>query len=609
MRTVIIGGGRGCKAIVDLASGAFLKELTLDIECVVDRIWDAPGMLRARELGINTSLDMYEALHLPDIGLVIELTGQDSVLESIYKALPKGARLVDHTFAHIFWDLVFAQREQERQLQEITELEQKVEKEWHFLQSLFDTIQELVVVLDRNKRAMKINAGFSRLSARSPDDVVGKSCRELLENSEVAVYCQEMDMILDDVLSTGQQRTCIWQTSTPVEAHWEVTYTPILSQKGEPEAVVATWHRITEKVMLHRKMERAEHWLKSFINSAQDWITIKGLDGRYLEVNPTCAHAFRLKPEDCIGKRPDEVFPIDIADTIEQHDQEVIQSNQHRTYDEVIRINGRDHHLQTVRFPMSDHAGEAAGVCTIARDVSSERELHDQLTHAAKLAAVGRLAAGVAHEINNPLTGILAYAEDMRDQLPVHDRFQGDLGVIIRETLRCREIVRNLLDFARPGRLRLEQMDMNVVVDRALSLVHKLPRFRNISIRKELADRLPPIQCDAGQLQQVLLNLMLNATEAMNEVGEIVIATSCETGRDRCIVSVSDNGPGVASDLRDKVFEPFFSTKGTNGLGLAVTWGIVERHRGTIEVGTADTGGAVFRVEIPVVGVHDPMAK
>ncbi len=600
MKTVIIGGGKGCRAVIDLATGAFLRELTLNIQCVVDTDPDAPGMLRARELGMNTCTDMAEALALPDIELVIELTGQDKVLEKIYKMLPSGTRLVDHTFAHIFWDLVNAQQEQQSQLREITDLQQKVQKEWHFLQSLFDTIPELVVVLDKDKRVMKINAGFGKISTFSPEHVVGKSCKELLADTELSVYCQEMDIVLDEVLESGQQSTLIWSTSMPAEAHWEVTHTPILSRDGEPAAVVATWHRITEKVMLHRRIERAEHWLKSFIDSAHDWITIKDLDSRYLIVNPVCARSFNRQPMEFIGKKPEEVLPPKIAMTIIKHDQEVINSNRHHTYDEVIELNGREHHFQTVRFPMTDHEGSAIGVCTIARDVTSERELHEQLVQAAKLAAVGRLAAGVAHEINNPLTGVLAYAEDMFEDPALDDAHRENLEVIVRETIRCREIVRNLLDFARPEQLSSETTSPNRVVEQSLLLIHKLPQFRNITITRNLDEGIPPVKCDIRQLQQVILNLMLNASDAMNETGEIVLFTEFDCHHDKCIIAVEDQGPGVHKDLIDKVFEPFFSTKGTNGLGLAVSWGIIERHHGTIEVATSESGGAVFRIVLPI---------
>ena len=129
MKTVIVGGGKGCKALIELAQGSFLTELTLDIRCVVDPRTDAPGMVYAGERGISTSPNMADAFALPDLELIIELTGSDEVLEEIYRIHPPGVKLIDHTFAHVFWDLVNARNARERRLREMTELEQKVEKE------------------------------------------------------------------------------------------------------------------------------------------------------------------------------------------------------------------------------------------------------------------------------------------------------------------------------------------------------------------------------------------------------------------------------------------------------------------------------------------------
>lgn len=601
MKTVIIGGGKGCVGIIELARGTFLKELPLDIQCVADVDVDAPGMVLARQLEIKTATDMNTALAVPGVELVIELTGQISVLEQLYRILPAGMRLIDHTSARIFWDLVNARQELETKLSEITALEEKVERERRFLQSLFDTIPELVVVLDTSKRIIRFNASFGRLAGVSAVSALGKTCSELLANTELAVGSEQIASIIDQILETGLPRSVVWQTTVPREAYWEVSFTPVLNENLEIGAVVVTWHRITERVMLRREIESAEQKFRSLIDSAHDWISMKDTQGRYVIVNPVCARAFNHKPEDFVGRRPEDMFPPERVKMIKGHDEDVIRANQHKTFDEVFEVDGRNRHYQTVRFPIHDYRGNTIGVCTIARDVTAERELHEQLVQAARLAAVGKLAAGVAHEINNPLTGVLAYAEDMLEELPDDSPLRDDLGVIVRETMRCRDIVRNLLDFARQEKLLLEKRPPAAVVEQALTLVQRLPQFRNITIEKHLAEDIPEIECDVHQLQQVLLNLMMNASEAMHESGTIVLSTEYERQSDKCVISVEDNGTGIPENLMDKIFEPFFSTKGTNGLGLAVSWGIIERHRGVIEVDTAAGGGAIFRVVLPAV--------
>ena len=606
MKTAIIGGGKGCVAILDLARGAFLRELTLDIQSVADLDASAPGMMRARELGIPTSTDPMATLYLPGLELVIELTGRDSVVDEIYEVLPPGVRLIDHTLAHVFWDLTNAQQEQEWHLVEITKLEEEIETERRFLQSLFDTIPELVVVFDTKKRIVRSNAAFLKFAGVSSDMIKGTSCQDLLAATELSAAREEISRVLDDVLNSGKARSLIWQTAHPREAYWEVIHTPILGRSGAPEGVVGTWHRITERIMLVREIEQAEQRFRAFIDSATDWISIKGGDGRYLIVNPVCARAFNKTPADFIGRKPEEILPADAAETIRRHDDEVMRSKKYFTYDETQIVEGRERHLHTLRFPLTDHRGETVGVCTIARDVTAERDLNEQLVQAAKLAAVGKLAAGVAHEINNPLTGILAFAEDLMDQLPSDHPHHHDLGVIVRETIRCREIVRNLLDFARFEKLVLQRHSPNQIVEKALMLLHRLPQFRNVTIIRDPADVLPEVECDLPQLQQVILNLMMNAAEAMNGQGVITVSTRYDVSGDRCSIAVADSGPGIPQELMSRIFEPFFSTKNTNGLGLAVSVGIVERHRGTIQVSNIPDSGAEFRILLPVAPDQEP---
>lgn len=179
--------------------------------------------------------------------------------------------------------------------------------------------------------------------------------------------------------------------------------------------------------------------------------------------------------------------------------------------------------------------------------------------------------------------------------------FKEDVSVIIRETKRCRDIVKNLLDFSRQDKPRFEEMSPNQIVERAIPLIEKLPQFRDIQLELKLTKKPPNVRCDPRQLQQVILNFMTNATEAMNGKGRITLTTSYHRRRNECVIAVEDTGPGIPENLVDKIFDPFFSTKGTNGLGLAVSWGIIERHGGTVEIDMAEHGGAIFNIVLPAL--------
>lgn len=600
--TAIIGGGRGCRAIIDLAASSFLKELALDIRCVVDPDHDAPGMEHARQQGIPTCNSTAQALDQENIDLVIELTGQDSILAELRRTLPAGVRLMDHTLAHIFWELANARHDQEDRLKEVTNLEERVETERRFLQCLFDTVPDLLAVFDKDLKVLRINSGFAELTGVAQEQLDGKTCRDLFAKTEFSEKCPEIEELIRRARTGEGPETTVMETRSLGEAHWEITMTPLPSPAGSGASVIGTWHRITDKVRLHREIESAEMRFKSFINSAHDWISIKDLDRRYVIVNPVCASALNHKPEEFVGRTPEEMLPADIAQSINSHDQEVIDSNRHQAFDEILPVDGEDRQFQTVRFPMHDYRGQLVGVCTIARDVTAERDLQDQLTQAAKFAAIGKLAAGVAHEINNPLTGVLAYAEDMIEDLPEGDARLEDLQVIVRETMRCRKIVRDLLDFASTTKHETSSVDLNVVIEESLSLIQKLPQFRNINIYRTLFPNLPSVDCDPKQLQQVFFNLLVNAADAMEGTGDIFLSTDFDSGSDTVSILVEDSGPGVPTGIVNKIFEPLFSTKGANGLGLSVSMGIIERHQGTITVGQASWGGAAFEISLPVGG-------
>lgn len=599
MNTAIVGGGMGCRSLLKLASGSFLHGFTLNIICVVDIDFDAPGMVYARDIGITTCTKIQDILNLDNLEAIIELTGSDELLQSIYKLIPPGVRLIDHKFAQIFWDLLRAQRSREEQLKEIIQLESVIETERKFLQNIFDGVPSLVVVLDADRRIIRANRPFTDYMNMRNDDVKGMDCRDIFCSSNYVFDCSGDDCPFHAVLNSSTHQTVIRKSASP-ENYWEETLRSITGIDGETKAILGTWYRITEQVMLRREIEAAEQKFTRFMESAHAMISIKDIDGKYTYVNSYTAELFNLKPSDFIGKTSIEILDEKLAKGINKYDSMVLATNEHITYEDVIQVEGRNRYLSTIRFPLTNYKGAIIGTCTIDRDITKEKELQNQLIQATKMVAVGKLAAGVAHEINNPLTGILAFAEDMRDEMDDDSPFQDDLKVIIRESMRCRNIVRNLLDFSRIESLKFRSVKPNNVVEQALELIEKLVNFRDITIKLNLSDSLPEIQGDQQQLIQVVLNFMLNAADAMKGKGIIIISSVFERENNKVILIVEDNGPGIPENLVDKIFEPFFSTKGTNGLGLAVSCGIIERHLGNIEVDMAETGGAIFRINIPV---------
>ncbi len=227
------------------------------------------------------------------------------------------------------------------------------------------------------------------------------------------------------------------------------------------------------------------------------------------------------------------------------------------------------------------------------------KAMQGNLIQTEKLAAIGKLAAGVAHEINNPLTGILTNSSLMVEDFPHGDPRREDLQLIVDETLRCRKIVKGLLDFARQTKPQKQKVDLNGVVDDILSLVRNQAIFRNIDLHTMLDPNLPAVMADHDQMRQVVLNIVINAAEAMPDGGELRVASGLD-GAGRVRLSISDTGPGIPQEIMGKLFEPFFTTKKTGtGLGLAIAYGIVERHKGTIDIDRSPGRGTKITIRVP----------
>ena len=250
----------------------------------------------------------------------------------------------------------------------------------------------------------------------------------------------------------------------------------------------------------------------------------------------------------------------------------------------------------------------------LVRDVSERKKLEDQtrdlyhqLLQAEKLAALGQTISGVAHELNNPLATILTWAERLSAR-PVDDKTKRGLETILSESERAAKIVRNLLTFARKRQSTRTMVDLNHVVRETLTLRSYEQRITNITIVDALASGLPQVFSDAHQVQQVLLNLIINAEQAMltaNGRGTLVVRSWHDVERESVVLEINDDGPGIAEELQPKIFDPFFTTKevgkGT-GLGLTVAYAIVQEHGGRIRLASNAGSGASFFVEMPVSG-------
>ena len=245
------------------------------------------------------------------------------------------------------------------------------------------------------------------------------------------------------------------------------------------------------------------------------------------------------------------------------------------------------------------------------RDRRLRAESEIKLLQSEKQASIGRLAAGVAHEINNPLTGVLTFTHMLLQRKDIKEDMRSDLETIAQQTERVRKIVKNLLDFSRQTELNPELTDINQLVESVVSMMRNQALVRGIDLQCNLDEGLPLLTLDANQIQSVLFNLLLNALDATKQDDTIVVTTGIGISGNAADpqgveITVRDTGYGISSEHLNKLFDPFFSTKDVGqgtGLGLAISYGIVQRHGGTIWVQSEIGKGSTFTVWLPLGGV------
>lgn len=267
--------------------------------------------------------------------------------------------------------------------------------------------------------------------------------------------------------------------------------------------------------------------------------------------------------------------------------------------------NGNEIYYAISCYPLTNE-DQTGGVIEILRDITPEIKIQKAQMHQEKLMSIGRLSAGIAHEINNPLTTIMTSSMMIQEDLDPDDEMYEELDIITREAQRCRKIVQSLLDFARQTKPMQKLHSINTIVQESIYLTKKQAEFSDIAIESELSEDLPRIYVDKEQMQQLFINLTLNAVEATDAGGKIAFATDYDPEARVIRISVSDTGKGIDRENVENIFDPFFTTReyGT-GLGLSIAHSIVEGHGGKIEVDSEPGRGTRFTVTLPVEGAPE----
>jgi PAS domain S-box-containing protein len=381
------------------------------------------------------------------------------------------------------------------------------------------------------------------------------------------------------------------------------TASPIYDEEGRIQGAVQVILDMTERERLSRELRDSEEKFRRLVESSLDGIVLHR-DLQLLYVNRACMEMFDYRePPEMLGRSLLDFLDAKYRPAVSRWLGQMQHGGPRPRIFEMkgLKKDGSKFDLEGVSFPTTYDG--AAAIQTHIRDITHKKQLEEHLSRSEKLAALGQLAAGVAHEINNPLGGILVYAYLLLEDLEPGRPERAQVEKIVREATRCKEITRGLLEFSRHMPSKMTPLKVNRVLEGVLSLLGDHLLFQNIDLGLELDPHLPLILGDKNRLEQVFINLLMNSGEAMKGEGRLTVRTMAVPEKGQVRLSFEDSGPGIPATYLHRLFDPFFTSKEVGqgvGLGLSITYGIIQKHLGRIYVERTGPGGTTFVIELPV---------
>ncbi|HVH11160.1 MAG TPA: PAS domain S-box protein [Gemmatimonadales bacterium] len=459
-------------------------------------------------------------------------------------------------------------------------------------------LADAVVLTGLDRRVITANPGAAQLFGRPLEDLPGTPIDDLVAQSERAhvaererrAFAGEEQRYETKVMRDDGEERIVAVSTTP------------LVVEGTLVGAVATLRDITEQKRAQETLARSEARYRNLFESASDAIITFDANGRFTTFNHAAEIISGYRREELMGQwfapmLPDDELPKGLG-----HFQKALSGETGLFETSFYRKDGE---VRTIQVTYSTPQRDEEVLCVI-RDVTDQKMLQEQLIQSEKMSAIGQLVSGVAHELNNPLAGISAFAQLLLSEkrFPPDQRTAAEM--IYAEARRASRIVQNLLTFARQHKPERTPTQVNQVIDDTLELRGYELRVRGIDVQRDYDDQVPETMADAHQLQQVFLNLITNAEQAMErserDKQRLIVHTRCTGGVIR--MEVEDTGPGIPLNLLERIFNPFFTTKPTGsgtGLGLSISLGIVREHEGRIWAENTAQGGARFVIELPIV--------
>lgn len=482
-------------------------------------------------------------------------------------------------------------------------------------EGVFLTIAEMgndgIFVLDGDYRIEFANRIASEMTGYSKEELIGMDFNVLLPDEGKKLLA---DMHLKGGVGEGLRAYSEFEVTTAQDEKKEVEiYISCAETEEKGLKIYAYLRDISKRKKIENELRKTSDFLRNLIESSVDSIIAADMKGNIILFNAGAEKLLGYKAEEAIEKvHVTRLYPPGIAKEIMRR----LRSEEYGGRGKLepcqmigVTKDGEEIPISISAALIYENGKEIAsvGIFTDLREkVRMEKQLQEtqlQLLQSEKMASLGKLAAGVAHQINNPLGGILIYSSLLLEEMGDHDPRRHDLERIVEEAARCKEIVKDLLEFARQTESRMEPTDINRAIERGLSLLVNQALFHNICIVKELDPDLPLISGNPGQLNQAFMNIILNAAEAMSGRGTLTVRTSRPPENEVVRVEFTDTGCGIPEEIISRIFDPFFTTKevgkGT-GLGLSMSYRIVEDHNGRIEAKSRVGEGTTFTIELPI---------
>ncbi|MGD2105074.1 MAG: PAS domain S-box protein [Anaerolineae bacterium] len=506
------------------------------------------------------------------------------------------------------------------------------------LAAIVDNLPFLIMIVDKEQQVRRINHVGAAFAGRPAEDVLGLRsgdalrCVHALDDPEGCGFgpsCQScvVRRTILATLETGEGRHGVDADMTLVTEDGEtektlLLYTIPLTTSGEKQVMVVL-QDITQRKQVEQALRESEAKFRTLFNSAGDAIYIHDLDGRFLEVSEEAVRRLGYSRDELLHMTPGDIDAAAYAPLVPERIQRIQETGHTIVETEHVTKDGETIPTELSSRPIL-YEGERA-ILSIARDVSERKHMEEQLRQQQRLAAVGQLAAGVAHDFRNLLTTILLYAQMDIQNPDLPSNVADDLDVIIQESTKAADLVQQMLDFSSQAMIEREPIDLVPFIEAVLDNVLRRTIPENIDLRlaTEAAGATDTfsVTADPGRLQQALINLALNARDAMPEGGELRFTLSTvDVPPDApppvanmppgefVRLAVSDTGTGMTEDVMEHLFEPFFTTKDVDqgtGLGLAQVYGIVRQHEGYIDVATELGVGTTFHIYLPPAQEQD----